>query len=81
MIFTCAERWRLIEMEKNPIALVRVKNSSKRLRRPRVLTVEEYAILEFPREPFKTMVLVAQCLGLQVSEIMALKWSDFDFEA
>jgi integrase len=82
LIFTCAERWCLIEMGKNPIALVRVKNSSKRLRRPRVLTVEEfYAILEFLCEPFKTMVLMAQCLGLRVSEIMALKWSDFDFEA
>src|ERR1700722_348579 len=42
LIFTCAERWCLIEMGKNPIALVRVKNSSKRLRRPRVLTVEEF---------------------------------------
>ena len=26
------------------------------------------------------MIIVAQCLGLRVSEIMALKWSDFDFE-
>ena len=81
LIFTCAERWCLIEMGKNPIALVRVKKSSKRLRRPRVLTIQEfYAMLEFLREPFKTMVLVAQCLGLRVSEIMGLKWSDFDFE-
>jgi hypothetical protein len=35
--FRCAERWGLIEMGKNPISLVRVKNASKRLRRPRVL--------------------------------------------
>jgi integrase len=26
------------------------------------------------------MVLVAGCLGLRVSEIVALKWADFDFE-
>jgi len=25
------------------------------------------------------MVIVAQCLGLRVSEIVALKWGDFDF--
>jgi len=25
------------------------------------------------------MVLVAQCLGLRISEVMALQWSDFDF--
>jgi integrase len=27
-----------------------------------------------------TMVIVAQCLGLRVSEIAALQWQDFDFE-
>ena len=27
------------------------------------------------------MVLVAQCLGLRVSEIVGLKWEDYDFEA
>jgi integrase len=26
------------------------------------------------------MVIVAQCLGLRVSEIVALKWGDFDFD-
>lgn len=26
------------------------------------------------------MVIIAQCLGLRVSEIAALKWADFDFE-
>ena len=30
-VFRCAERWELIEMGKNPIALVRVKDCSKRL--------------------------------------------------
>jgi integrase len=26
------------------------------------------------------MVIIAQCLGLRVSEIAALQWQDFDFE-
>jgi integrase len=26
------------------------------------------------------MVQLAMCLGLRVSEVLALKWSDFDFE-
>ncbi len=26
------------------------------------------------------MVVIAQCLGLRVSEIAALKWEDFDFD-
>ena len=80
LIFKCAERWRLIEMGKNPIALVRVKNSSKRQRRPRVLTVDEFCrLLKRFAEPYRTMVLIAQCLGLRVSEIMGLQWGDFDF--
>ena len=80
-IFKCAERWELIEMGKNPIALVRVKDCSKRLTTPRVLTVKEYcSLLPHLREPYRTMVIVAQCLGLRVSEIVALKWGDFDFQ-
>jgi integrase len=80
LIFTCAERWCLIEMGKNPIALVRVKDSTKRLKRPQILTVEQFsAILSHLKEPYRTMVIVAQCLGLRVSEIVALKWGDFDF--
>ena len=43
--------------------------------------VNEYeAILGLLKEPYRTMVIVAQCLGLRVSEIAALQWEDFDFE-
>ncbi len=31
-------------------------------------------------EPYHTMVLVAVCLGLRVSEIIGLQWGDFDWE-
>ena len=78
-IFQCAERWELVG--KNPIKLVRVKGGSKRLKTPRVLTPDEFQqLLKFIREPFRTMVLVAGCLGLRVSEIVGLKWSDFDLD-
>jgi integrase len=77
-IFECAERWELTS--KNPIKLVRVKGGTKRLKTPRVLTPEEFELLlPLIREPFRTMVLVAGCLGLRVSEIVALRWADFDF--
>ena len=77
-IFQCAERWELID--KNPIKLVRVKGGTKRLKTPRVLAPEEfYSLLPSIREPYRTMVLIAGCLGLRVSEIVALQWRDFDF--
>ena len=79
-IFNCAERWELIA--KNPIALVRVKDGSKRRGRPVVLTVEEFhsVLLQLP-SPYRTMALVAGCLGLRISEIVGLQWDDFDFDA
>ena len=77
-IFQCAERWELID--KNPIKLVRVKGGTKRLKTPRVLAPEQFhSLLPLIREPYRTMVLVAGCLGLRASEIVALQWRDFDF--
>src|SRR5207245_123420 len=31
-------------------------------------------------EPFRTMLLVAMCLGLRCSEILGLRWSDIDWD-
>jgi integrase len=77
-IFQCAERWELTD--KNPIKLVRVKGGTKRLKTPRVLAPDQFhSLLPFIREPYRTMVLIAGCLGLRVSEIVALRWRDFDF--
>ncbi|HWY69896.1 MAG TPA: site-specific integrase [Terriglobales bacterium] len=62
--------------------LVEIRNVSKRRRQPRVLTSDEFwKLLSFIEEPYRTMVLTAQCLGLRVSEVMALQWSDFDFDS
>jgi integrase len=46
-----------------------------------VLGVAEYfELLKHLGEPYRTMVLVAQCLGLRVSEILGLQWGGFNFE-
>jgi integrase len=64
----------------NPISLVTVRGSSKRRKQPRSLTVEEFHTLsKHLREPFKTMVLLQLCLGLRVSELLALRWQDVDW--
>jgi integrase len=82
LVMKCAERWGVIEIGKNPVALVRVKNASKRLKRPQILEVAQFfEMLKHLAEPYRTMVMVAQCTGLRISEILGLQWGDFDFEA
>ena len=52
-LLKCAQRWELVES--NPMELVRVKNVSKRLERPSVLTAEEFHKLRLHvREPYRT---------------------------
>jgi len=81
VLFNAAMRWELIPYQHNPMSLVRVKDSSKRQRQPKALSVEEFRkLLEHIPEPFRTMCIVAMCLGLRVSEILGLKWQDIDGE-
>jgi integrase len=81
LMFECATRWELFNEKRNPIALVRIKGGSKRRRRPTILTVDQFeTIVALLKEPCRTMVYIAQCLGLRVSEIAALQWDDFDFD-
>ena len=77
-IFTHAMRYEWLN--RNPIALVR--QSAKRERLPDVLTAEEARDLICKlADPSHTAVLLAVCTGLRVSELLALKWADFDFLA
>src|SRR6266568_4459929 len=81
VLFNAAMRWELISYQHNPMSLVRVKDSSKRQREPKALSVEQFRkLLENVPEPFRTMCIVAMCLGLRVSEILGLRWKDIDCE-
>jgi integrase len=61
--------------------LVEVKGISKRKKKPIVLTVEHsYQILALIPQPYRTMVVVAQCTGLLAEEVLALEWQDIDLE-
>jgi integrase len=69
-----------IPTQRNPMALVSVKGATKRRRQPRNLTVEEFrSFSDHLAEPFRTMALLCCCLGLRISECLALKWSDVDW--
>lgn len=69
-------RWELTDA--NPIDLVRQRGGRRRI--PRALDVKELRlVLEQLAEPYRTMVLVAVCLGPRASEIMGLQWGDFNW--
>jgi len=69
-----------IPIQVNPISLVTIKGASKRIRQPRILTVEQFRLLvSHLREPFNTLALMCVCFGLRISEALALKWADVDW--
>src|SRR5205823_5955918 len=77
-LFSHAVRWEFFE--RNPITLVR--QSAKRRRTPDVLTTDELkALLLELTGVYRVMVFVAATTGLRVSELLALRWQDCDFEA
>jgi integrase len=52
VIFECAARWELFNERRNPIGMVRVKDSTKRRKRPMILTNEtSQAVLASLTEP------------------------------
>lgn len=66
--------------QRNPMELVTIRGATKRKRQPRSLTVEEFRL--FARnlaEPFRTIALLCVCLGLRISECLALRWSDVNW--
>ncbi|HXS14006.1 MAG TPA: hypothetical protein VN734_14990, partial [Acidobacteriaceae bacterium] len=76
VMFECATRWELFTEKRNPIALVRVKGGSKRRQRPMILTVDQFeTVVELLKEPYRTMVYIAQCLGLRSATRTARGWT------
>jgi integrase len=76
-IFNHAVRWEW--HDRNPITHVR--QSAKRQRVPVVLSIDQiHSLVANLKEPGKTAVLVDILTGLRVSELLAPKWSDVDFE-
>jgi integrase len=70
----------LLEMGKNPISAFELKGTTIREKEPRSLTVEEFQrFVQHLEQPFDTIALTCACLGLRISECMALRWSDVDW--
>ncbi|MFZ0146670.1 MAG: site-specific integrase [Candidatus Sulfotelmatobacter sp.] len=72
----------VLDISRNPISLVQNKGAMRKTRKARSLTVEQFhALLKELHEPFATMALLCVCLGLRISEALALRWSDVDWLA
>jgi integrase len=70
----------VIEVGRNPMELVVVRGATKRQKKPRSLTAEQFQKLYAElREPFQTIALMCVCFGLRISECLALRWSDLDW--
>lgn len=82
LLFERAMLWELIEAQRNPVELVKLRGTSRRLKKPQILTPEQsQALVSVFGEPYRTMVIVAMCTGMRVSEVLALCWEHIDFEA
>lgn len=80
VLFECAARWELVAV--NPIT--RVRQGGSRLVEPEVLAPGEFQLLLkcLQDEPMvRTMAILAGCMGLSRSELIGLKWADFDWTA
>jgi integrase len=70
----------LLDISRNPISLVQNVGATRKVRKARSLTAEQFhALLKELHEPFATMALLCVCLGLRISEALALRWADVDW--
>jgi integrase len=82
LLFERAMLWCLIDVQRNPLDIVKVKGGSKRQKTLVTLTKEEFhRLIKELREPIRTMVIIAMCTGLRISEILALRWEGLNFHA
>lgn len=82
LLFERTMLWGLMDVQRNLMELVELRGTSKRRKKPQVLSPEKFQeLVSTLREPYKTMVMVAMCTGMRVSEVLALRWEHIDFNA
>jgi integrase len=70
----------MLDISRNPVSLVRNIGATRKVRKARNLTAEQFhALLKELQEPFATLALLSVCLGLRISEALALRWADVDW--
>jgi integrase len=79
-LFNKAKLYGLLSFHENPISLVEVRGISKRRRKPSDLTIDQFFLIHrLLKKPYNDMIIVAQCTGMRVEELLALQWAAIDF--
>ena len=80
VLYKFAMLWGWLPATVNPMSLFSIKGSTKRTRKPRVITPAQFRQLLSGQTDIyvRTMLIGAYCLGLRASELFALMWKDFD---
>lgn len=69
-----------IPNQPNPMQNVRINGASKRTKRTKSLTVDEFQrFAHHLNDPFRTIAMLCVCLGLRISECLGLQWGDVDW--
>lgn len=73
--------WEWMDIERNPVELVKMKGITKREKQIQVLGPGQYReIVKLLPRPFDVMVQVVATLGLRLSEMLGLKWEDISWK-
>jgi integrase len=81
VLFESIMRWGGLELQRNPIGLLRVKGRPMPTRQQTIVSVEQYhQILAIVPPHVAMMVQLAMYLGLRASEILGLRWEDIDLD-
>lgn len=82
LLFESIMRQGELDIQRNPMSLIRVKGTNQMVRPQVIISIEQYRkLLDDDSLPVlvKVMIQVAMCLGLRVSELLALRWDDVDY--
>jgi integrase len=68
-----------MDLQRNPMGLLRIKGRPTPTRKQLILTVEQYhRLMEILPPRVGMMAQLGMCLGLRASEILGLRWEDID---
>jgi len=80
-LFEYAMRWRYLDCQRNPMSLIELRGTIRRVRPVYLLTPQQYYVILANLAPHvRLMAVLAMNTGLRISEILGLRWTDMNLE-